>query len=205
MNEKEIWEKLHKNGYSRFSLYKTISKDFTTEYLSLLNKKIVALDIGCGIGNTSSFLSSYVGTVYAIDISEEVIKKAREMYKNINFVVGNGKDLSNFENDMFDFIFSYSVFIHIPREFIKSYLKDCERVLKKDGYVLFQSSSESELNKLKTPSRETHWGSEPHIGWELNDMKNFIRDELKLKLVSIKKINSSSENLNNYFILLVKE
>lgn len=201
--EKEIWEDLHKKNYARFSNFNNIAHDFG-DYFKLLNTNMTALDIGCGIGNSTRFLAGYVGEVWGIDISEEVIKKAKAQNASAHFVAGNGKDLSNFEDNKFDFIFSYSVFIHIPREFQKHYFKECERVLKKGGYALIQVSSEPDLDKLEAPSMKTSYGSEPHITWDIDDMEDFIKNELRLELMSIKRIKSCSPNLKNYYVLLHK-
>lgn len=97
------------------------------------------LDFGCGDGETANsihkfipFNVNYVGT----DISEESINVA--INKNINnceFVWYNGKILP-FENNTFDIVFVSGVFHHIDKKDRLNILKELNRVLKINGYLI---------------------------------------------------------------------
>lgn len=96
-----------------------------------------ALDIGCGIGRMDRGLAEMFAEVWGLDVSSEMIKKAKELNQNfpaIKFVKGNGIDLQQFQDDYFDFVFSYITFQHIPeKKIIKNYFKETYRVLKPGG------------------------------------------------------------------------
>ncbi|MFH8087098.1 MAG: glycosyltransferase, partial [Candidatus Aenigmatarchaeota archaeon] len=80
-------------------------------------KKMRVLEIGCGAGRILKNMADYFGEVYGVDVSERMIELAKSYCKNKDNVflyVNNGKDLSMFQNEFFDFIFSYLVFQHIP-------------------------------------------------------------------------------------------
>jgi ubiquinone/menaquinone biosynthesis C-methylase UbiE len=97
------------------------------------------LDIGCGIGRLERGFAEMFGEVWGLDVSGEMVTRAKELnspFDKINFVKGNGKDLTNFQDGHFDFVFSYITFQHIPgKKIIFSYFSEIDRVLKKGGLV----------------------------------------------------------------------
>lgn len=46
-------------------------------FKEVIDKKSVILEIGCGIGRLSEFIAPNVGRLYAVDISEEMIARAK--------------------------------------------------------------------------------------------------------------------------------
>ncbi len=112
------------------------------------------LEIGCGVGRMTFALAKRFGTVEAIDISGEMVKRAKELQArlgigNVRFQVGNGKDLRVFPDESMDFGFSYIVFQHIPEiSIILNYVREIGRVLKKGGLFRFQVNG---YRRLKFP------------------------------------------------------
>lgn len=101
-----------------------------------LNKGMIFLDLGCGIGRIARTVASQVKEYKGVDISEEMIKKAKNYYTsydNVQFFVNNGSDLSIFEANQFDFVYSCLVFIHIQKEHIIGYVDEIYRTLKSGG------------------------------------------------------------------------
>lgn len=100
-----------------------------------------ALEIGCGIGRLTEFLAGSFRQVTGVDISEEMIKKAKirlEAINNVNFVSADGTKFP-FESNSFDFAFSFIVFQHMPSvEVIGQNLKEITRVLKRGGIAKIQ-------------------------------------------------------------------
>jgi SAM-dependent methyltransferase len=102
------------------------------------------LEIGCGVGRMSFALAERFATVDGIDISGEMIKRAKELQarlgiENVRFQVGNGKDLSPYPDESMDFAFSFIVFQHIPEiSIILNYVREIGRVLKRGGLFRFQ-------------------------------------------------------------------
>jgi 2-polyprenyl-3-methyl-5-hydroxy-6-metoxy-1,4-benzoquinol methylase len=101
-----------------------------------------ALDVGCGIGRLAVPLARRFTQVDALDISQEMIDKAKELHAsvtNLNFSVGSGVDLERFASDRYDLVFSYIMLQHIPDpEIIYGYLREFGRVLKPGGWTFFQ-------------------------------------------------------------------
>ena len=101
-----------------------------------------ALEIGCGPGRLLKPLSRRFGEIHGVDVSEEMIRLARQKLRDIPHAYAHatrGADLAAFADDSFDFVYSYAVFQHIPdREVVFSYLREVRRVLKPDGILRCQ-------------------------------------------------------------------
>jgi SAM-dependent methyltransferase len=103
-----------------------------------------ALEIGCGLGRLMRPLSAHVGEIHGIDISDEMVRGARERLRgipNAHVHHSEGGDLAGFAAESFDLVYSYAVFQHIPsREVIFHYLREACRVLAPGGVFWFQAN-----------------------------------------------------------------
>jgi len=101
-----------------------------------------ALEIGCGPGRLMRPMSRHFVEIHGVDISDEMIALAREKLQdlpNAHAHVSDGASLSEFEDESFDFVYSYAVFQHIPsREVILQYLREMQRVLRAGGLARLQ-------------------------------------------------------------------
>ena len=105
-------------------------------------KEMTVLEIGCGSGRITRALSEVFGQVYAVDISGEMIRQARQSLQdrpNAHVFQNSGADLSVLNDIRVDFAFSFIVFQHIPsREVIRSYVREVHRLLRPGGLFKFQ-------------------------------------------------------------------
>ena len=116
-------------------------------------KQMRVLEIGCGAGRVTRAFAGYFGEVYAVDISREMVRQAREAvagFPNSYIFQNNGKDLSAVrlkwwhrfgmgEPLQMDFAFSFMVFQHIPsRTIIENYVREVHRLLRPGGLFKFQ-------------------------------------------------------------------
>jgi SAM-dependent methyltransferase len=101
-----------------------------------------ALEIGCGPGRLLRPMSRRFGEIHGVDISDEMIRLAREKLQGIPHAhvhVAANCDLAAFASESFDFVYSYAVFQHIPsREVVFGYLEEARRVLKRGGVMKCQ-------------------------------------------------------------------
>lgn len=102
---------------------------------SLLENKFKILDLGCGSGRDSKFFIEKGYQVVALDISEELAKKASE-YIGQEVLVKDMREM-DFE-DEFSGIWACASLLHIPYNQMEEVLKKCFVAMKKDG-ILYTS------------------------------------------------------------------
>ena len=110
------------------------------------------LDIGCGIGGSSRILANYYGfNVTGITISEEQVKRARELTSSdckCNFKVMDALDLK-FEDGTFDGVWSVEAGAHMNNK--DKFADEMLRILRPGGYLALADWNSRDL-KNKPPS-----------------------------------------------------
>ena len=107
-------------------------------------KNKLALDFGCGPGRNSIKYHDLFRRIDGVDISEELIKKAKENFKFHKvslpkLFVNNGYDLSGIEDNTYDFVMSTIAMQHICVYSTRfNLLKEFYRILKKGGKISIQ-------------------------------------------------------------------
>ena len=103
-----------------------------------------ALDFGCGVGRLSRAMASRFDKVIGIDISETMIKIARELNTdrpNLGFLLNKHNDLKILGDSQFDFVCSHITLQHIRPKLAESYIREFFRVTRPGGHVYFQIPS----------------------------------------------------------------
>lgn len=150
------------------------TEEFWLQTFVKLTPDMVVLDIGCGYGRTEQWMHPHVRMIHGIDISEYIIKVSRRRFsriRNVSFHHNDGSSLSLFKPKMFDLIYSFTVFQHIPRPFFIQYLREMERVLKPGGLALFNL-----LSGVNYDVQECHYGTEWVIGYRREDAKQLVKN-----------------------------
>jgi SAM-dependent methyltransferase len=100
------------------------------------------LELGCGAGRMTAGFAKRFERVYAFDLSQEMLSRARHIHteqRNILWLLSNGADLSCVASDSMDFVFSYLVLQHLPDQALAlQYIREMLRVLRPGGVFLFQ-------------------------------------------------------------------
>lgn len=129
---------------------RTVAEEILTDMGNICQgkdpKQMRVLEIGCGAGRVTRALAGVFGEVYAVDISGEMIERARQFLKdrpNAHAFQNNGTDLTvlnaHAADGSFDFAFSTIVFQHIPsREVIETYVREVARLLRPGALFKFQ-------------------------------------------------------------------
>ncbi|MFC1598160.1 class I SAM-dependent methyltransferase [Patescibacteria group bacterium] len=95
-----------------------------------------ALDFGCGSGNLTKHLLDLGLHVTSADLSENFLKLIKEKFSSTGqseTIKINGQDLSNIEDNRFDFVATYSVLHHVP-DYLKI-VEEMARVTKPGGII----------------------------------------------------------------------
>jgi SAM-dependent methyltransferase len=114
----------------------------------------VALDIGCGVGRLTRVLAERVAHVHALDVSAEMLQRARELnahLTNVTWHHGDGATLHPVEDASIDAVVSHVVFQHIPDPQVTlGYVREMGRVLKPGGWAAFHVSNDPALHRPRT-------------------------------------------------------
>lgn len=100
---------------------------------TMVNKNTYALDIGCGTGRWTRFLTGKAGFIEAIDPSQAIFA-ADTLLADISNVRLTKASTDNipFNDETFDFAMSVGVLHHIPDT--QKAMQDCVKKVKKGGY-----------------------------------------------------------------------
>lgn len=102
-----------------------------------LSPEDVVLDIACGTGYGSNYLSDFAKLVTGADLSLLPLKKAKNAYSknNLTFVVQDATELT-FKSNTFDKVISIETFEHIPTNRVNNYCSEMKRVLNPNGLFI---------------------------------------------------------------------
>ena len=108
---------------------------------SFVHPQARVVDLGCGIGRVIRPLAPHVREIVGVDVSEEMIARARDYLRGIpnqRVVLTNGRSLPGIDDGSVDFLYSLLCFIHVDRRSAFRYFGEIERVLAPDGRALLQ-------------------------------------------------------------------
>jgi SAM-dependent methyltransferase len=111
----------------------------------------VVVEIGCGVGRLTRSLASRARGVVALDVSEEMLNRARELnpgLDSVRWVHGDGTSLAGIADASADACVSHVVFQHLPDPLITlGYIREMGRVLRPGGWSVFQVSTAPDVHR----------------------------------------------------------
>ena len=114
-------------------------------------KRMRVIEIGCGAGRVTRALAKVFGEVHAVDVSGEMVRRAREAVRdlaNVRVEQNNGRDLRVLGKLRADFAFSSIVFQHIPsKKVIESYVAETHRLLRYGALFKFQVQGDATIER----------------------------------------------------------
>ena len=112
------------------------------------------VEIGCGIGRMTRAIASRGASVVALDVSAEMLARAREHNPDlgaVEWMLGDGVSLRPLVDASFDACVSHVVFQHIPDPaVILGYVGEIGRVLRPGGWAAFQVSNDPDVHRGRT-------------------------------------------------------
>ena len=110
--------------------------------------EMTALEIGCGIGRLTLHIAGDFRRVFAMDVSDNMIRHAVAIP---NVTYGIGENLDGLADDSIDYVLSMIVMQHMPKWAFWNYLSDSWRVLRPGGIFCTQMH----LGGMDWPDTET--------------------------------------------------
>lgn len=125
------WVKFH--DFSDETIHRIAQEYFDIVDDQVVNKQTYALDIGCGTGRWTKYLTQKVGFMEAIDPSHAIFAADKLLGKieNVRLTQASVETIP-FDDETFDFAMSVGVLHHIPDT--QQAMKDCVRKVKKGGH-----------------------------------------------------------------------
>jgi len=116
-----------------------------------LSPNDVVVDVGCGVGRLTRALSNRVARVIALDVSSEMLARARRLnpdLANVEWLHGDGRSLNPVADGSVDGCISHVVFRHLPSPSITlGYIREMGRVLRPGGRAAFDLSTDPLVHK----------------------------------------------------------
>ena len=126
----------------------------------------LAVEIGPGLGRVALAMAGHFDRVIGIDVSKEMVERARRLVTNpaVTFVVGDGASLQPLADGSADLVYSFTVLQHIPKvSVVQGYVTEAARVLRPGGVTALQ------------------WNNDPHpLRWKTNAALSSVGHRLGL-------------------------
>jgi ubiquinone/menaquinone biosynthesis C-methylase UbiE len=150
------------------------------------------LDLGCGIGRVTRYVAPLCQEIWAVDVSETMLRFARERLAelpNVRFLLGRGTALPEIETASVDFTYSLLTLQHVEREHAFRLLRELRRVLRDGGraYLTFPNLLSDEylqaflhyveVDEVSNPARARFYTPEevarllPAAGFEIESIE----------------------------------
>jgi SAM-dependent methyltransferase len=138
------------------------------------NKRI--LDMACGEGYGSAFLSQQAEAVIGIDCDPATVEHAREKYSsrtNLHFETGHCEESPEGEQS-FDLVVAFELLEHLDSDAQSRFLANVRRVLKEDGLFIVSSPDRDEYAETHRSRNEFHKHE-----MTLAELREFLRSHFK--------------------------
>ena len=147
----EDWFKDHKDD--------TWWVEGTHKFVSLLPANASVLDVGCGVGLKSKYLTSKGLKVTGIDFADKLIEIAKRENPEIDFQV---LDMNNVESlgREFDGVFAQASLLHIAKDNIVNVLTKLSSVIKPGGLLYVAVKGVNASGKEEDVLKENDYGYE---------------------------------------------
>lgn len=147
----EDWFKDHKND--------DWWHDGTNTFISLLPEHAYILDVGCGAGVKSRYLTNKGLKVTGIDFSDKLIEIAKRESPEIDFKVLDMNGVQNLHIE-FDGVFAQASLLHIPKNNIVNVLTNLVSVIKQGGLLYIAVKGINASGKEEDILKENDYGYE---------------------------------------------
>jgi SAM-dependent methyltransferase len=115
--------------------HKPLDRDLLDRFAASVQGVGLVCDMGCGPGHVARYLHEHGAQVCGIDLSPEMVERARRSNQGIEFRQGDMLALDAADGAWAGIVAFYSI-IHIPRGDVVRALRELRRVLRPGGLLL---------------------------------------------------------------------
>jgi cyclopropane fatty-acyl-phospholipid synthase-like methyltransferase len=100
-----------------------------------------AVEIGCGMGRITRVLAVDYAEVVGLDISSEMVARARQMSQppNVSYALVNADMTLPVDTQTVDLVMAWTVFRHVSEDVFVRYAAEAHRVLRPGGVLAFEA------------------------------------------------------------------
>jgi SAM-dependent methyltransferase len=115
------------------------------------------LDQGCGCGRVLRYLDFLPpGRLHGCDINSVAIRWCQNNLPHATCIVNGTEPPLPYPDQMFDLIYSWSIFTHLPEPLQTAWIQELRRVLAPGGYLLMSLHGDSYLTALSESQRRQY-------------------------------------------------
>jgi ubiquinone/menaquinone biosynthesis C-methylase UbiE len=190
-NQQQLWNEIHTQR--KLARYSFSATDFANEVEKIITPNSEMLELGCGLGNDSTFFAAHGHNVVATDFSEVAIQNNNGKYAAIENVTFTVVDMSatpyQFESNRFDAVYARLSLHYFSDEVTRKIVSEIHRILQPNGYFCFMSKSvedpeygkgeKLEENMYVNEGRVRHFFTEEYTKDILKDVFEIVKIESK--------------------------
>jgi len=132
------------------------------------------LDVGCGTGNILDWAKDGFHSVYGVDISENMLKMARQQVEEASFGLADATRLP-FSDRTFQAVTFYAALHHFPNP--DRFLTEALRVLKPGGYIYTDHDPNYYLVRFYYPFFRLMYAGSRAFGSEQADLAEYFHTQ----------------------------
>ncbi|QIW10463.1 class I SAM-dependent methyltransferase [Francisella sp. LA112445] len=142
MSNNNLWQPKSYNSTGKFVT------EYGNEVVELLNPQEGEniLDLGCGTGELTNEIKSKGVKVTGVDVSENMLIKAKQNYHDIEFKQMDAQQSLDFEKESFDAVFSNAALHWMTNPL--AVIKNINNILKKNGRFVFEMGGKGNIKEV---------------------------------------------------------
>ena len=130
-------------------------RDVLLEAGSSIEEWEALLDWGCGCGRVLRHWSGLAGTrVFGCDITPKMVDWCNEHLPFVEAAVNELSPPLPYRDSTFDLVYAFSVMTHLSEDLQRAWMRECRRVLKPGGYLLFSTLGEYYVSRNRLTDDE---------------------------------------------------
>jgi SAM-dependent methyltransferase len=114
---------------------KPLDRHLLNRFAEAVAGRGLVADLGCGPGHVAKYLHDKGVTMLGVDISPEMIRRAKEMIPAVDFRVGDMKSLDLPDESLAGIVAFYSI-VHSERSELDAVFREFRRLLANGGTIL---------------------------------------------------------------------